>query len=362
MLRLPVLERILVHLYAYRKYVDRYEYPVEMTQAGIAHAVGISVTHIPRNIKRLMEEGLVSMQKGHVSGKKKRVAVYFLTPSGVRKAKEIIEKIENYEVKVEEKYMKIREIRKLTGLSHLEILHKIERNEIEDEIRRGERIIFREVTPEEDEFVGREKELQLLNEWFREGRFATIIGSRGMGKTSLIEQFLKAVRPRCGIIWLDVFPGRKWESVKSVFESLYGKRDVLSVLRSEELLLIFDGYFKVDDYFVNALNSLVKEDLGRSKIIVSMLSETPYYNRFYSREDVEEGRVMELILSPLSYEEARLMFPDVREDSFKRIYQITQGHPRLLSLLKRGALEKVDGIALSREQIHLLNYLVSLKK
>ncbi len=362
MLRIPVLDKIIVHLYMYRKYADRYEYPVEMTQPGIAQAVGISVTHIPRNIKRLMEEGFVSMKKGHVSGKKKRVTVYFLTPQGLRRAKELIENLEKYEVKVGEKFMTLGEIRKLTGLSYLDILRKLKNGEIENEIYQGERIIFQEVIPDEDKFVGRREELERLASWFQEGHFAAIVGPRGMGKTSLIHQFLKRTKPPYGVIWLDVFHERTWESVKEVFRSIYGMDDVLSILRREKLILIFDGYFKVDDSFVSALSSLVREELERSKIIVSMLSETPYYNRFYTHEDVDEGRVLEIKLAPLSYEEAKLLFPDVREDAFRRIYQITKGHPRILSLLRRGVLENEKNIALSREQIHLLNYLASLKK
>jgi len=361
MLRLPVLEKILVHLYHYRKYVDRYEYPFEITQPGIAQAIGISVTHIPRNMKKLVEENLVEMKKGHVSGKKKRVTVYFLTPLGLKKAKEIIYKIENYEVKVGDRFMKIKEIRKLTALSYLEILRKVERNEIEDEIYKGERIIFQEVVPEDKDFVDREKELNALISWFNEGQFATLIGARGMGKTSLLYHFLKKLKPKYGIIWLDIYDGRTWRSVKEVFKGIYGREDILAILRREELILILDGYFKVDDDFVNALHSLVREDLRKSKIIVSMLSETPFYNRFYTREDVMEGRVKEIVLSPLKYEDAKLMFPELREDAFKRIYQITKGHPRILSMLKRGSLTE-ENIALSKEQIHLLKYLASLKK
>ncbi|MCD6276501.1 ATPase [Euryarchaeota archaeon ex4484_178] len=360
--KLTILEKILVHLYTYRKYVDRYEYPVEMTQPGIAHAVGISVTHIPRNIKKLVSDGLVTLKKGHVSGKKKRVTVYFLTSLGLIRARELIERIEAQEVEVGNRYMKIGEIRKLTGLSYLEILKKIEKGEIEKDLRKSRsRVIFREIVPEMDVFVGRKRELKILSEWYENGEVMSIIAPRGMGKTSLIYHFLEEYEPGCGIIWLDIYEGRTWRSVKEIFKNLYGEDDILSILRREEILLILDGYYKVDDEFVSALNSLVKEELENSRIIVSMLSETPFYNRFYSKEDVENGRVWEINLGPLSYEEAKLLFEDIREDAFKRIYQMTKGHPRILTLLKRGRLREERGIALSPEQIHLLEYLATLK-
>jgi len=258
--------------------------------------------------------------------------------------------------------MKIGEIRKLTGLSYLEILKKIEKGEIEKDLRKSRsRVIFREIVPEMDVFVGRKRELKILSEWYENGEVMSIIAPRGMGKTSLIYHFLEEYEPGCGIIWLDIYEGRTWRSVKEIFKNLYGEDDILSILRREEILLILDGYYKVDDEFVSALNSLVKEELENSRIIVSMLSETPFYNRFYSKEDVENGRVWEINLGPLSYEEAKLLFEDIREDAFKRIYQMTKGHPRILTLLKRGRLREERGIALSPEQIHLLEYLATLK-
>ena len=75
-IRLKTQDKILLHLYDYRNMRDKYEYPSEITQAGIAGVVGISVSHIPRNISKLINEGLVVAKKGHVPNKKKRVTIY----------------------------------------------------------------------------------------------------------------------------------------------------------------------------------------------------------------------------------------------------------------------------------------------
>ncbi len=359
-LRLTVPEKVLVHLYTYRKYVDRYDYPMEMTQQGIAQAVGISVTHIPRNLKKLMEEGLVNMKKGHVTGKKKRVAVYFLTPLGIAEATKLIEKICNTEVKIGEEYMKITEIRRETGLPYMDILKKLEKGEIESVLHTGERIIFREVEIDIRDFVGRKKELELMKDGYAEGAHLVVIGSRGTGKSSLVGKFINTTPIKDGVIWFDVYSGRTWESVKAILKNLFGEEDILHILRRNSILMIFDGYHRVDDEFVNALNSLIQEDIGDSHLIVTMLPETPYYNRFYTLKDVSKGRVMEVRLGNLSYEEAKRLFPKVREDAFKRIYQITQGNPRLLLLLKRGELEEAN--LLNPEVVHLLKYLVTVRK
>lgn len=359
-LRLTVPEKVLVHLYTYRKYVDRYDYPMEMTQQGIAQAVGISVTHIPRNLKKLMEEGLVKMKKGHVTGKKKRVAVYFLTPSGIAEATKLIEEICNTEIKIGKEYLKICEIRKVTGLPYMDILKRLEKGDIENVLHTGERIIFREVEADIRDFVGRERELKLLQEGYEKGTHLVIIGSRGTGKSSLVEKFLSINPITDGILWFDVYPGRTWNSVKAILKNLFGEEDILHILRRNKILIIFDGYHRVDDEFVNALNSLIQEDLGDSHLIITMLPETPYYNRFYTLKDVSKGRVLEVRLGNLSYEETRYLFPKVREDAFKRIYQITQGNPRLLVLLKRGELEETN--LLNPEVVHLLNYLVTVRE
>ncbi|OYT60744.1 ATPase [Euryarchaeota archaeon ex4484_178] len=359
--RLTIPEKILIHLYHYRKYSDRYEYPIEMTQQGIAESIGISVTHVPRNMKKLQDEGLVEVRKGHVSGKKKRVTVYFLTSSGIIKAKEIIKRIESQEIEIDGKYLRIGEIKKITGRNLSEIILSLEKGE-EIDLLESKKIVFKEQKMEYKLFIDRESELKLMKQWYRKGKVLAIVGPRGMGKTILVCEFLKRERIREGIVWFHLYEGRKWRDIGEIMKNLFNMEGVLNILRKHPTLLVFDNYYMVDDEFVEALQSLIKEDIGKSKIIVTMPSSTPYYNRFYTLKDIEDGRIWEIQLNALNYEDARKILPQVREDAFKRIYQITKGNTKLLSLLAKGDLKYADDLPITQETVHLLNYLASIKK
>ncbi len=361
MMRLKIQEKILLHLYDYRKYGDRYEYPVDITQQGIADTIGISVTHVPRNIKKLVEEGLVYSKKGHVAGKKKRITVYLLTPKGIAEAKRIISELNNLEVEIGKERIKIGELRKILNLKYLELMTKLEKGEIKEEnLRVGNRIAFKEANIKVDFFVDREKEMEAMKKWYSSGKFLCIIGGAGYGKTYLIQRFLDITKPNENLVWFDVYEGRKWSSIKEVLGTLFGNHEVLKILKNFPTILVFDGYFDVDDEFVSALNSLIKEDIGESKIIVSMRTDTPYYNRFYTLTDVVESRVQEIKLDAMPYKEARKILPDVKESSFKRIYQLSRGNPKILVALKNGDIDKIE-VPLNREDVHLLKFLASQK-
>ncbi len=361
MMRLKVQEKILLHLYDYRKYDNRYEYPLEMTQQGIASSVGISVTHIPRNIKKMIEDDLVYSKKGHVNGKKKRVTVYLLTPKGISAAKKIIDAIDSMEIEFNDKKITLGELKKRFNLHYLELIQKMERGEINEKmLKMGPRIVFKEVNIIDDFFVDRQSELDEMERWYHNGKFLCVIGNQGVGKTALINRFISEKSPAENIVWFNVYRGRKWENIKEVFRTLFGGNDVLSTLRDYPTLLIMDGYFDVDDEFVSAMQSLVHEDLNMSRIIVTMRSDTPYYNRFYTLGDVAENRVAEIRLGGLPYEYARKVLPDVKESAFKRIYQLCKGNPRVLVALKNGSIDNVS-MPMPLDQIQLLKFLASQK-
>ena len=64
--QLSVNDRVLLHLSRFATDVPPEEYPPETAQAGIAAAIGISRTHVPRAVKWLMKDCLVSEITGRV--------------------------------------------------------------------------------------------------------------------------------------------------------------------------------------------------------------------------------------------------------------------------------------------------------
>ena len=78
---LPVLERLLLHLH----HVDpagRGSSPEHQTQVGISTAIGIQRKHVPRALRRLVEEGWIALELKRVDGHRQRLRVYVLSATG----------------------------------------------------------------------------------------------------------------------------------------------------------------------------------------------------------------------------------------------------------------------------------------
>ncbi|MGC8912733.1 MAG: tetratricopeptide repeat protein [Thermoplasmata archaeon] len=88
-IKLTAGEKVLLHLYEYTKYVDHFEVPYAVTQDGIADAVGILRSHVPRTLKGLIDRGYIEEKLAHVIGSERRRKVYFLTTPGIAYAKKI---------------------------------------------------------------------------------------------------------------------------------------------------------------------------------------------------------------------------------------------------------------------------------
>jgi tetratricopeptide (TPR) repeat protein len=83
---LTIQERIVLHLSAYSSQRDAYSVPREVTQAGIAGALGIRVAHASREVRKLVESALVDERDAAVQGARRHQKAYFLTASGVQEA------------------------------------------------------------------------------------------------------------------------------------------------------------------------------------------------------------------------------------------------------------------------------------
>ena len=74
-----VRRRILMHLANYSVQEPDHEAPREVSQQGIAEAVGIRLRHISQYIRPMIKEGLVTERSGLVDGGRQHQKVYFLT-------------------------------------------------------------------------------------------------------------------------------------------------------------------------------------------------------------------------------------------------------------------------------------------
>jgi len=74
--------KLITHLMTCPRSRDDYVFPVEMTQAGMASALGIGRTHAGNELRKLVEEGCVEFEKAYIDTGTRRMIVYKLTPVG----------------------------------------------------------------------------------------------------------------------------------------------------------------------------------------------------------------------------------------------------------------------------------------
>ena len=83
-----VQERILLHLSDFSDFMNSVEVPFSLSQMGIANAVAIARSNVPRAIAGLKDQGLLVERQAHVQGVSRKRKAYFLTESGMKLADE----------------------------------------------------------------------------------------------------------------------------------------------------------------------------------------------------------------------------------------------------------------------------------
>ena len=74
-----VQERIFLHLSDYVDHTDKVEVPFALSQMGIANAVSIARSNVPRAISGMKEAGHLVERQAHVTGVSRKRKAYFLT-------------------------------------------------------------------------------------------------------------------------------------------------------------------------------------------------------------------------------------------------------------------------------------------
>ena len=92
-------ERTLLHLLNQQLPAGGWEAPPSLTQAGISAAVHVQRKHIPRTLKRMEKNELLSVAQRHIPGGKQRKRVYTLTESGREMANSLAERVLSEQVK-----------------------------------------------------------------------------------------------------------------------------------------------------------------------------------------------------------------------------------------------------------------------
>jgi DNA-binding MarR family transcriptional regulator len=342
--QLSVNDRVLLHLSRFATDIPPEEYPPETAQTGIASAVGISRTHVPRAVKGLIKDGLVNEVTARVKGHERRMNVYAVTAEGMRRAEEI------WRVALEISFpvassgktvtMSGKDIEALVGRKRALAVVSQMRNGVVaiDETRRAP---VRDLgnAPSVREFFGRDAELDFMEAFMEsDSRMLVVLGNRGYGISSLARKFVDEQEDQ-DVLWTTLERTTTTDSLRKRlidFGKRLGKNPARfeDVFQQENLLLVFDDYHSVSEEVVEFFSTVATIG-GETKTVITAREETPAYNWFYHKELVDSKVVQELRIRGLDEASAKRLIgnPNIEADAFRRIMSMTRGQPVLLKLL-----------------------------
>jgi hypothetical protein len=377
-IKLTVNERILLHLRRYYGAKKQVEAPQAVTQKGIADGIDIRVTHVPRSVKKLDEEGMLYESVMHIKGLDKRRKAYFLSEKGMFYANEIKRNIEERRVPYKDENGKVNDVKienldEITGIKVdiLDLVRLIDREGVLSQSSLELLVDKTKITKAEKEtklpdymhklqvpkkFVGRKQEIDKLLDWI-EGEEITLIsvqGKSGIGKTSLLGKVLSKLKPENNVFYYDFKRGEGFDEMienlsefftrlnrtqlKSVLKTKRkGQKDILkgitSAISDTNAILLFDSLDEADSQTKKLFSNLSRdlEPLTESKLIALHRSS----KTFYSKEILDSEHFRSLELKGLDKKSCKALLGKKKLDSddFERIYTLSEGNPRALKLI-----------------------------
>ncbi|MDH4122843.1 MAG: helix-turn-helix domain-containing protein [Thermoplasmata archaeon] len=340
-----IADRVLLHLSKVR--IDRgaEKVPNEISQEGIAAAVGISRSHVPRAVKELISAGYIEESKKHVKDGEKRVKVYLITPRGLARAKEIEDTILSQIIpaKIQNTMVQGMTLKQIETAFHRRI--NIIRLTGQEDFIDLDAMMITGVTDFSDSpkislFLNREESLEQMKQFLksRAGMLA-IYGAKGIGTSSLAKHFIQML-DNWNILWVSLLKHRSLEDLRNRLESFADLLKIKQEMMIESsagsnILLMFDGYFDVDEEIVGFFSSLVERRDG-AKIIVTCRDSTPSYNRFYRKEHLQSGNVQEMVLKGLCEKDSKILLgnDEIPDEALRRIFAMSRGSPMILTMLR----------------------------
>ena len=378
-----VQERIFLHLSDYADHSDKVEVPFALSQMGIANAVSIARSNVPRAITGMKEAGHLIERQAHVTGVSRKRKAYFLTDEGSNVAKEIWEKISESTVRVilsdgHSETSTLADAIEMTELPlrHVDMLRYMDDSGTIDLSGLTPELIERDLSkhiekqlvsylndlPRSRRFYGREKELDVMANLL-EAKSASILvpGIAGIGKTSLSTKILDRFTHRRNLLYHRC---QDWEGSRSFLEacaewlSSIGHNDLSDYLASAPVpqtslavnliesglsespsLIVIDDLHKVGDETLFAiLRELTLRIHSLKEVGLVMFSRS---FRMVVPESDQSGKIVTLVmpLQGLDEESSRQILtamPKINSEQFSHIYTLSRGHPLILELINRG--------------------------
>lgn len=367
--QLSVNDRVLLHLSRFATDIQPEEYPPDCTQVGIAVAVGISRTHVPRAVKGLIKDGLVTESTARVKGHERRMSIYAISSEGLRIAEKLWQDAQSdiFPVMKDGAIVKLngRDIGEQVGKKRaIALLSQMRDGVVHLDVRRRVPVRNLAEAPMNGAFFGREAELSKMDEFMdSDAKMLVVLGNRGYGTTTLTRKFVDS-QDEEDVVWVPLNPDLPAKEIEARLIEFGAKADkgvqsLEDVLRLDNALLIFDDYFSVTEEVVELFGRIV-ETADAAKIIISARQETPAYNWFYQKRHVEAGIIKELRIKGLEEASAKKLLGNdkIEKDALRRVMLMTHGQPMILKMLRENDLEGLrKNTVFTPEEIRYLLFL-----
>ena len=380
-----VQERILLHLRDYVDYADKVEVPFAISQMGIANAVAIARSNVPRAIAGMKESGHLIERQAHVSGVSRKRKAYFLTSDGVNLADDIWVKVSEQPVRLihadgRTENLDLRAALESTELPlrHVDILRYLDHSGTVDLSTLSPDLIERDLSkhiekqlvnslndlPRMRRFFGRDHEIsQMADILEAESTTLLVPGIAGIGKTALAAKLLERFTHRRNMLYHRC---QDWEGSRAFLEacaewlSMIGNNDlsdyvsstpvpqvnmavnliVEGLVNSPALIVIDDLHKVADENFVAILRGLTLRVPESNELGLVMFSRS--FRMVVPEADSSGKTVTHFIpLEGLDQDSSRQILtamPDIDLQQFLHIYTLSRGHPLVLELINRGSV------------------------
>ena len=380
-----VQERILLHLRDYVDYKSSVEVPFALSQMGIANAVAIARSNVPRAIASLKDSGLLVERQAHVSGVARKRKAYFLTDSGITTAEETWQRLREHPIHclLEDGSSKRSELGSVHEvlpfpMRPVDVIRYMDDNGVLDVRGLSPDLVDRDLSkhvekqlitsladlPRVRKFYGRERELDHIVSLL-DARATTLLvpGIAGIGKTTVAGKLVERFTHRRNILYHRC---QDWESARACLESVAewlanmgdasfadylaatpvpqpsdAARLIADALSGTPSLLILDDYHKVSDAVLHQTIQAVALNLIEAEDLVGLVLFSRSFKPVVAAKDAE-GRISSFVLpldglDPDATRQLLSSFEDLSDEQWLHIHGLSRGHPLVLELINRGA-------------------------
>jgi len=379
-----VQDRILLHLRDFSEYSESIEVPFAISQMGIANAVSIARSNVPRAIAGLKEEGILIERQAHISGVSRKRKAYFLTDIGLEHADRVYEEYAAFEFEMitsgGSKTVTI-----ATSPDHLPF--PMRAVDIIRYIDDSGALDVRVLTPEiVERDLSKHIEKQLVNSLSdlpRTGRFygrvteianfvailepqsATLLvpGIAGIGKTSMASRLIEEFTHKRNLLYhrcQERDGSRPFLEAMGEWLLQIGHADladyldaggvaqvdvatemIIDGLRKIPALIVIDDLHKVSDETLIGIIRSMTLRLGSCENVGLVLFSRSY--RMVVPQKDAEGKIRTFVtpLDGLNQEACRNLLdqiPDLDATMFIHLYNLARGHPMVLKLINQGGV------------------------